>query len=318
MEVDSEEDAAENTPGRVDPYAVARTLAIKDKEIGTVSWGNAVRAKAKKALKASEEAFMELGKILFVVWDTPITDKGTEGVPLYEVWGFSSFAEYAKNELHMDDKKAERLRKIWYVLEVVCEGIAPEVKAKLVGLGVSKLRELTRVLSPESASYWADRTEGLNIFDVRRLVQSHVSTDSPKRDDISDVQPATGRQSTDDAADNDISDLEDKPFGDALINENFKLYEGQRHTLLQAIEAAKRMVGQEGTGKKGHALELICTDFLANNDFSKNGLTRDKKMMVSKMERLLSLKLVAIDPKNGDIIYGMDTLKSMAGSEQVE
>lgn len=232
------------------------------------------------------------------MWDTP-SDGTRTGQPLFERWGFDSFPQYVEEDLDMNRRRAERLRKIWYNLEVECQGIDDDLKHKLINLGSTKLRELARVMDADNAKYWFETVGGLNVKQTVEVINDYID------------KQATRAGPFDDPADDPVDD-EDVNNGEPL-NENFKLYPVQQRNLKEAIEAARILVDNP-KAKKGHCLDLICSDFLATNDVKAKDTDATRERFLGKMETTLGLKIIAID-SNGEIVHGYATLESLARRE---
>lgn len=311
--------------------AIAEKAAIRVKDgVGSKSWAARLRSKAKQLVKQSDEIFMELGKILYIIWDTP--DDGTVlGKPLYQKWGYESFNDYVETELDLDYRKAQRLKRIWYTLDVTCRDIDPALKTKLIALGTTRLRDLSRVITPENAADWYEQVKDLTAVETANLVQATISGKAPHlrfaeaeseaevaearsngvSAESSPVGPSSGvraevRTPTVSPPESDFENENEAPY-----NENFKLYPSQQRNLKDALEAA-RILSNSPKAKKGHCLDLICMDFLATNDIATKDPERTRETYLNKMEKRLGIRLVAIDTRSGDIVYGLESLEALA------
>ncbi len=275
--------------------------------VGSKSWASKLRVKARQLARESDLIFMELGKVLYFIWDTPDSpDKpGSSSDPLYARWGFESFAEYVEKELGMDRRRAQRLRKIWYALEVDCNGIDDKLKQDLVEMGSTKLRELSRVLTAENAQEWYDTCRDLNVNQIMEVINDHFDKLNEREKRFDDTTPDPEEQ---------VQEPEEDADEGALYNENFKLYPQQQQSLKNAIDAA-RILSNNPKAKKGHCLDLICMDFIATNDIVSKSTDETREKYIAKMEQRLGLKLVAFDPKSGEIVHGLETLESLARRE---
>ena len=101
---------------------------------------------------------MELAEILYHVYDKP---KGNvkQAPPLFVAWGFTTFEKYVNEELGFSIRKAQSLRLIWFRLEVELKELDEGLRARLLKLGWTKVRELTRILSLENAAEWVAKVE---------------------------------------------------------------------------------------------------------------------------------------------------------------
>lgn len=264
---------------------------------GSKTWSRKIRRQAKSLASNLETGYMELARILYTVYDTP-QDGDVTKPPLFQAWGYNSFADYAEEELGLHRRKAERLRRIWYKLEVELEGLDSKIKERIVKLGWSKTRELVRVLTVRNAKDWVDKAEKLNYPELlealskyttereARIREAESSDEEPNPDDL---DPAV-------------------PDADKFKVETFSLAEPQLESVKTALERASELSTSK---KKGHNLDLICTDFLATNGFLK-GDDIDKKNYLAKVEKQLGVSIVAIDPLSDEIIFGLATLERLA------
>lgn len=303
----------------------AETADVKSKNgILSDSWVRGVRTKARELARRSDEIFLELGKILYVVWDTP-ADGTFAGSALYERWGYTSFAEWVEADLGMDAQRAIRLRKIWYTLEIDCKGISDELKQNLVDLGSTKLRDLAPVLCTANAQAWYDLVKDKSVQEVRSFVddsirqakleeaKEEIARLRLERSTETDRVPIREPDPTPEPEEAAPTPVVPEPETDigSLLNENFKLYPLQRQSLYEALDAAKSLTSSPNA-KKGHLLDLICIDFLATNDIRSKDPDRSRVDFIRKFETRLGVRIIAIEPKSGEIITGMDVLESLA------
>lgn len=266
-------------------------------KMGTAAWSNRVRGRAKELAKQLEMGYMELAKILYQVYDTQVRLGEDYGpiVPIYTTWGYKTFSEYAEKELGLHHRKAERLRSIWYKLEIELSGLSDITRERIVRIGWTKVRELIRVLTVKNADDWVEQGEKLSypeLYEAIRLYQEQKAQKnavSPEDEDI----PV--------------------PAVDHLSFEHFALYEAQAGTVRTALKEAEKVSGSD---KKSHNLDLICSEFLATNDFHQ-ATPAQRQQHLANLERSLGLRLVAVDPETGGVIYGIKTLQFLAkGGEE--
>ena len=180
----------------------------------------------------------------------------------------------------------------------------PEVKQRIVDLGFCKVRELIRVLTVRNAKQWVGQAENLNYFSLQAAI-----TDEKRRLGVSEalLEAENAESNEDDAPTGNAP--EPDPVPEILTRETFGFYPEQLANVRLAIEKAMQLSHSD---KKSHNLDLICTDFLATNDLVAGDI--DKRLRyVAKMERVLGLRLIAVD-QDGDVLYGLDTLQLAASS----
>jgi hypothetical protein len=270
--------------------------------VGSKAWSTKLRRRAKELAGFLENGYMEMARILYQVYDTPVDGDRRRGA-LYTAWGYESFAEYAEKELQIDRKRAERLRRIYYVLEVEMRGLDPALKQRVVNLGFCKVRELIRVLTVRNATQWIERAEGATYFTLQAAV-----TDERRRQGAGEAALAAeseeGEEPKEEGTEEPMVPL-DMP--EPLTRETFAFYPAQLANVQLALKHAAMLSHSD---KKSHNFDLICTDFLASNDFVAG--EDDKRLRyIAKVERMLGLRLVAVDD-NGDVMYGLKTLELAA------
>lgn len=290
---------------------------------GSKAWAKKVRARAKELAGSIETTYMELAEILYTVYDTPIDGDPKNG-PIFKAWGYASFRDYAEQELGLHYKKAERLRLIWYRLEVELADLDKKLKERLVRLGWSKVRELCRpgLLTMRNAEGWIERAESMNYQSVEASVRKVL--DKIEDDEI---EAAVRAQGDPVAKSNRLSheksreELEEEAIeesmglgkwgnegGERLFSKSFALYPDQLETVKTALKRAAELTDKNSPG---HNLSLICLDFLSNNDFTRAS-EEQKLRYVAKLEKLIGYKFVVVEPKTKEVLYGLSTLEKIA------
>lgn len=252
------------------------------------------REETKTLAKNLDCGYMQLAERLYNIFDIPAPGDAS-GRALYVVWGFQNIGDYAEQELGIHRKKAQRLRGIWYRLCVELSGMDPAIRDRIVALGFGKVRELIRVLTVENAEEWVDRAERETFETLAQSVRNFLdNVESARQQAISE-----GR---------DPNEVEpDLPKTEIVHSETFQLHEDQHKIVESALTRAMELSGSD---KRNHNLTLICTDFLATNDF----LTGDETQRLAylqKIENVLGVRLVAADKKTGNLIHGLDNLEKL-------
>jgi len=316
--------------------------------LGSKAWANKVRKRAQVLSKELDVGYMELGKILYEVCATPI-DNVKGGKPVFTTWGHETFAHYAEEELGLHRKKAERLRTIWYTLEVRLSGLDETSKKRLIDLGSGKMRQLARVLDVPNAAAWLDLAERTPCANLeakvkqaieeakRSLAQQKVASSviggetslvegtpfgdetdeagaTPGDDEESeDAEEGTEEGGAAGKAPSDIAMASAVPLdGEDMQFMHFGLFPEQYLIVGDALTRAGEL---SGSSKKGHNLSMICTDFLATNDFVGGPKAEETRARyLAKIERLLGCRLIAVDVKSKDVVYGLGTLEKLAKS----
>lgn len=307
---------------------------------GSRAWAAKIRKRAKTLSKELDNGYMELAKILYDVYDCPV-DGDPKNVAVLTLWGYSSFKEYVESELGIHYKKAQRLRSIWYVLEIVLKDIDLKTKERLVALGSTKMRELARVLTADNVDQWLRIAE---TDSHSSLVNKIQAASLAARKEALEQQLGTGEESdegtpfphgvalgggeapladgSEPAADDGFgggaaptqADADGELFGVGELKvETFMLAPDQQLNVLTALARSSELTK---SAKKGYNLDLICIDFLATNDFSaQTKQAESRSRYLAKIERLLGVRIVAVDARDpSDVVYGIGTLAALAGA----
>jgi len=99
-----------------------------------------------------------------------------ERLRIWRHLGYSSLVEYMEMELGYSPRAAlERLRVANAIVELptIAEALAQGE------LSFSAVRELTRVVTPETEQVWLDASDGKNLRDIEQLVSGHKRGDTP-------------------------------------------------------------------------------------------------------------------------------------------
>jgi len=268
-------------------------------ETGSRKWANKVRRRCKELAKELDTGYMEMARLLYQVYDTPV-DGDPKNRAWFREWGYATFGDWSEAELGIHQRQAERLKRVGWVLEVELRGLDPRVKQEIIHLGFSKVRELVRVLTVKNAADWVARALECSYPELTHVIQKYESAQEQRRDELE----AAGED-----PDDHMDDDDEIPPAERFEFQHFKLFEPQLENVLAALQRASELTKSD---KKGHNLDMICMDFLATNDFLKADDPRAKARFVAKMERLLGVRLVMIDPDTNDVMYGLDSLEAMA------
>jgi hypothetical protein len=278
--------------------AVAKASERTPADQGSKAWAGRVRKKAKELAREVETNYMRLAEVLYEIYAVP-EDGNREKRAIYNVWGYSTFHGYVEEELGIQPKTADRLKRIWYLIEVKCQ-FSDEVKDRLIPLGRSKVRELIRVINEDNVEEWLEHAENCSYKELVRMIGKYL-------DDLEDAR----QQALDEGEDPEEATAEiQEP--EEMLSETFQLWPAQARNVDQAIRRAKDV---SGSVKKGHNLDLICTHFLGTNDFGKDK-NKNQKRLLSDLEKSLRVRLVALDPDTMEILYGQKSLEDLANCEE--
>ena len=197
----------------------------------------------------------------------------------FEEWGYNSFGDYIDNELSMQRRKAQYLVAIagWF-------GDQDEATQRWVKeLGWTKARELIGVVDETNSAEWREIAESSSLRELTSAVkESRASTSS-----------GTGG----------VDDSIEKPQ-----RKMFSLFTPQYVNVEQALATAMTAANSD---KEGHALDLICTEYL-----SQNGGIGTLGGYLKRIENIIGLKLVAFDPSQNEVAFGSETLDELFPDEE--
>jgi hypothetical protein len=259
---------------------------------------------------------MELGEILYRIYDMPIDGDPTKG-PVLTHWGYKNIGEYAEKELGINAKKAQRLIRIFYRIHVELGGLDNgELLTRYRKIGFSKARELLRVLTKETAEFWISKAEQVNYTTLYEIIRQAIErAEQAKIKAELAKQPDAVAQSNDLSAEGrfvgDYADVSNQDFNDIQwVNRFFKVDASQAETIDLAIKRAKDLTGKP-SATKGNLLTLICLEFLSYADWRGNDEISKLKFL-SKIEKALGgLQLVVVND-DGQVVYGLRALELAA------
>jgi hypothetical protein len=151
-----------------------------------------------------------------------------------ESWteGYNNF-----NEMLAAEFPTLKRRKALYLMSIYTNLVAADISwAKVGHLGWTKLKELAPILTKENVDYWVKKAEELTIIQL-----------------IEEIKKMKAKEAGEDVGGDDAED------SDKLTTSTFKVYEGQKETIKDAIEVAK---GMSGTTVDSEAIANICLSFL--------------------------------------------------------
>lgn len=297
------------------------------KILGTKEWAAKTRKAAKDLVKTIDTSYFELARILWEIQNTP-ADGQEGGPPVFQSYfKYSNFGDYCEDELGINRKKAERLIRIWRVVGVELIGISAATRDKLVAAGFSKLKELVRVLNVDNAEGWADKAQVQSYQQLCQTISKYVGfqeeqqvklitkkqealnllTEAKEGKEVSEEQLSNAKA---------VLNLPDLPIinidpstihADLTVPWKLALYPDQHEAISSAIKAAQAITG---SNSRTHNLTMIALDFLAGSVGNKNMTD-----YLTRVEETLGIKLVAFT-QNGDPLYGIENLVSLAGKTE--
>ena len=260
-----------------------------------------LRSRAKSLRWEIEDNYWELGKCLWEVYDGVPggyqammkgdgAKQAREG--LFAKWGFKSFENYAEAELGLRKRTAQNIRYAYYWFEVQ-EKLPAKVLTELKKVGRSRVYILAGFARKDSINLWIEKAKSCTFEELKKSITSAKAVKAGKNVDDEEVNSLSGSE-----------DGSGAPPPEQTHTVQTSLYDDQNKIYESAIARAK---GISKSDKTGHNLVLICQDFLANNEFG-DSPKKDIKGYLSKQERLIGLKLIAIDPATGSPKFGKEIL----------
>ena len=198
---------------------------------------------------------------------------------LFIEWGYDSFPAYCDGDLDYTPRTAQYL-----------VGIAdyfgkmePDIRQWAQSIGWTKAKELVKRVTPENFVEWKAKIAGKSVAQIQALLRE----DAESKKSVSPSEKA------------------EKP-----VRMSFALMGDQIETVNQALERCK---ADANSDKDGHALTLICTDFLAQGD-------TDLASRLSVIEKTFGVRIIAVKelPDGVCFPYGESTLDALGVEDEDE
>jgi len=249
----------------------------------------AIRDTLRTAVAVDDRLNLVAGELLYEVskngywkeWDFTDDDGETRK--------YASFEEYTENEMNMKRRKAFYLISI-YEKFVVDLDLPPEV---LKDLEWSKAKELTGIITKDSAADLLDKAKGMSVRKVKEFVAAEKAR-------------AKGGEGDGTTA---VTEGADGKEPEVATKVTLKLYPEQLENYKTACEAAQKM----GAGDKpGAQIDLICSSFLASSlGMGLEGGLMTMEAMVKSIERSFGVEL-ELKSVDSDRYKDLDTEKEKA------
>ncbi len=235
-----------------------------------------IRSEVLKLRTQSDENFWQFGAVLEHVWKSD----------LYRGWGFESWTDYIEHEVEISMRKAQYLIKLqsWF------DTMTPAIQKWLRGLGWTKSRLLMGAVTADNAAEWKNRVAGKTVAEIEAMLKA----DSEERGSIS------ASAETDDT-------------GVRAAKWSVSLFPAQKEIVELATKKAMEVANSD---KQGHALTMVCQEYLATNT-----TTTSINDMLKNTERFTGLKIVAIrvgDDGEDEVVYGAEYVNPPEEEEKTE
>lgn len=277
---------------------------------------NKLRERARTIVKDIDDKYWELGEILYDVYDgvpggyrALMKGKGSreERRSMFSKWGYKTFGEYCEEEVGIRKRTAENIRYAYYWFSITLD-LPESVMEDLRSIGRSKFYQLAGFADETNITVWIDQAKTLTFEELRKAIKAAKAVAAGSSGDSEERDQAAG------PAAEAAKDAKALPKPEEWHTLQTSLADSQWATWQSAFDRAKGISGSE---KIGHNMELICQDFLANNDFADDA-AKDRSAFLAKIERKLGLLLIGIDPASGKPVHGRDLLWRLVKECQAE
>lgn len=237
-----------------------------------------VRDEIKKLTSVVDRESFRIAEIL----DEVATQK------LFKNWGFKSFKDYVEEEIYFEHRKAMYLVQINQWLSIFPE----EDREKVRSIGWSKAKELIQVVTPDNFYQWMKMIEGKSLREIIELTK-----DGKKKAKSADTTITV---------DGDIDDHDgavEKP-----VKLTFSLFPAQHQAVMEALGKAMQIAETE---KMGHALSLICMDYMQTHVDS-----IDLQSYMKKFENFLGdgFSVIVYDNDDQSFVYNEEKIDEIIAS----
>jgi len=216
-------------------------------------------------------------------WDLATLLRDIHDEKLFKKFGHKTWKSYIEKEVDFDVRTSE------YFINIVnwAESLPTDGKMWAEQLGWTKAKELTKVVDTSNFTAWMEKTKDKSTSEIINLVKG-----AEKQNIIDDA------------------DSGDPERTEKAIKKNFQLFPAQYKNIEEALSRAKAISESD---KDGHALDLICTSYMADNiDVSNIG------DYLKRIESALDCKIIALEKDASAIIYGKDTIDMIPDEDPTE
>lgn len=225
------------------------------------------------------KAYMEISKLLHEVMKKK----------LYQALGFEKFEEYVEKRMAFQSRKGFYLLRIHRDL-VEGAGISEERVAQLDWTKAAAVAQVAEDASAENVERLMKVAENEPLERVRQEVQRvKAEIIVPEKDGKSGGSKVP----------------------EVLVREQIALYAPQHDLWVKALKIAGQVGGSD---KKPRQIELVCMEFLSSR-MEQLGRSGSLQWFLKRLESAFGVKLIALDPKTMDPVYGGKILKELEEAE---
>lgn len=270
--------------------------------VGSEAWAAKLRELTKAVFQEAEKSYVQLARLLRVVATTPVGNV-PGAAPIYTLWGYSTFQEWAEVDLGIHPHRARSLRAIAECVDEELAALPADTRQELYDQGFSKLRTLRRVLTPKNASQWLGVAKVTNLATLETMVQTAVSSTDNQLPVGGKVPPPLTEA---DATPVDPSTADPTPAAPAaygpppvqkVVTRRFHLYPSQIAMLDAALQRAQEVTNSD---KPGHNLTVLAQMFLAETPFVTPEESRE--VYFQTLAETLGLRITLTDPATGEVL----------------
>jgi len=198
---------------------------------------------------------------------------------LWARWGFKNFEEYCGADLGLHYRKAIYFVNIWlwYAENVTRDDVTDAVWNEI---GWSKAKELVGIITDENADHWIQLARDFSFTQFAEECKRYLRL---QKDGDGGSSGST----------------------DEFKSMSFKLTADQKENVEEALKLAGGLSESE---KKGHNLDLMATNFIANNADS---LARDHLDFLGLIERQYGVSILAVRLSDKAVIFGREVFEAI-------
>jgi hypothetical protein len=184
-------------------------------------------------------------------------------------WGYTSWEQYVDSEIGMTVRTAQYLTAMysWFVVEIGSQ-MSDEAREAMIGgvreLGWTKARCLVGVAGVDDVSDWIKKAKDMSCDDLT----------------VATKKVLTERQG------GDPGEVE------TMKSFSCRVAEEQLTIIVQALETAGIVLESD---KRGHALSMICQDYVANNAAQSDEGQKARGRYFDKIGAQFGVRLIAVD-----------------------
>jgi len=150
---------------------VDKSLSLYD--AGSEGWQEAARNAAKTTVRTLHRTYIQLGGYLNEISKTHVDNDPMKPL-VWQAWGYKNFAAYCEAELGMNERKMNFVSRIYRVVFEELASLPDDVRARVVDIDYSKIRELVGVLTADNVYEWLGEIEaGINCADLGKAVREY-------------------------------------------------------------------------------------------------------------------------------------------------